>query len=82
MSLREQKRYFEILKKYERKFNSNELEDYKMLVKRDKDDEDLDKLSMQRLIALFEKYHVNREKKNLDFLFKKHSEEENNDTNQ
>ncbi len=82
MSLREQKRYFEILKKYERKLNSNELEDYKMLVKRDKDDEDLDKLSMQRLIALFEKYHVNREKKNLDFLFKKPSEEENNNTNQ
>ncbi|MBS3946026.1 MAG: hypothetical protein KGZ42_11035 [Melioribacter sp.] len=78
MSLREQKRYFEILKKYERKFNSNELEDYKMLVKRDKDDEDLDKLSMQRLIELHEKYHVNREKKNLDFLFKKPSEEENN----
>jgi hypothetical protein len=82
MSLREQKRYFEILKKYERKFNSNELEDYKMLVKRDKDDEDLDKLSMQRLIELHEKYHVNREKKNLDFLFKKPSEEENNNTNQ
>lgn len=82
MSLREQKRYFEILKKYERKFNSNELEDYKMLVKRDKDDEDLDKISMQRLIELHEKYHVNREKKNLDFLFKKPSEEENNNTNQ
>jgi hypothetical protein len=82
MGLREQKRYFEILKKYERKFNSNELEDYKMLVKRDKDDEDLDKLSMQRLIALHEKYHVNREKKNLDFLFKKPSEEEENNSNQ
>lgn len=76
MGLREQKRYFETLKKYERKFNPNELDDYKMLVKRDKDDEDLDKLSMQRLIALYEKYHVNREKRNLDFLFKKPSEEE------
>lgn len=71
MSLREQKKYFEILKKYERKFNPKELDDYKMLVKRDKDDEDLDKLSMQRLITLYEKYHVNREKKNLDFLFQK-----------
>lgn len=76
MGLREQKRYFETLKKYERKFNPKELDDYKMLVKRDKDDEDLDKLSMQRLIALYEKYHVNREKRNLDFLFKKPSEEE------
>lgn len=83
MSLREQKRYFEILKKYERKFNPKELEDYKMLVKRDKDDEDLDKLSMQRLIELYEKYHVNREKKNLDYLFKKPSEEQTeNNSNQ
>lgn len=82
MSLREQKRYFEILKKYERKFNPKELEDYKMLVKRDKDDEDLDKLSMQRLIALYEKYHVNREKKNLDYLFKKPSEQTENNSNQ
>ena len=79
MSLREQKRYFEILKKYERKFEREELEGYKMLVKRDKDDEDLDKLSMQRLIKLYEKYHVNREKKNLDFLFNKPAEEKSDD---
>jgi hypothetical protein len=70
MGIREQRRYFEILKKYERKFDKTELEDYKMLVKRNKDDEDLDKLSMQRLIALYEKYHVNRIKPNLDNLFK------------
>ncbi|MEW6507982.1 MAG: hypothetical protein AB1432_09585 [Bacteroidota bacterium] len=82
MVLREQKRYFEILKKYEKKFNSNELKDYKMLVKRDKDDEELDKLSMQKLIDLHEKYHINREKKNLDFLFKKPSEEAENNSNQ
>lgn len=82
MSLRVQKRYFEILKKYERKFNPKELEDYKMLVKRDKDDEELDKLSMQKLIDLHEKYHINREKKNLDFLFKKPSEEAENNSNQ
>jgi hypothetical protein len=82
MGLREQKRYFEILKKYEKKFNSNELKDYKMLVKRDKDDEELDKLSMQKLIDLHEKYHMNREKKNLDFLFKKPTEEAENNSNQ
>jgi len=82
MSLRVQKRYFEILKKYERKFNPKELEDYKMLVKRDKDDEDLDKLSMQRLIELYEKYHVNREKKNLDYLFQSPPEQTENNSNQ
>ena len=30
--------------------------DYEMFVKRDKDDEDLDSLSMRRLKELFEKY--------------------------
>lgn len=75
MRSREQKTYFETLKKYERKFERNELDDYKMLLKRDKDEEELDNLSLQRLKALYEKYYVNREKKNLDQLFKKPSEE-------
>ena len=70
MSSREQRDYFSILKRYERQFESNEINDYKMLVKRHKDDEDLDKLSMARLKKLFEKYHVNREKKNYDPFFK------------
>jgi hypothetical protein len=70
MSSREQRDYFSILKRYERQFESNELNDYKMLVKRHKDDEDLDKLSMERLKKLFVKYHINREKKNYDQFFK------------
>ena len=69
MSSREQRDYFAILKRYERKFNDRELDDYKMLLKRHKDDEDLDKLSMQRLKDLYEKYYVNREKKNYDQFF-------------
>lgn len=79
MSSREQKNYFEILKRYERKFDSKELEDYKMLLKRHKDDEDLDKLSLERLKTLYNKYHVNREKKNYDFLFKKNIDNQSND---
>ncbi len=71
MSSREQKSYFETLKRYTQKFESKELEDYKMLLKRHKDDEDLDKLSMQRLSVLYEKYHVNRERKNYDQFFTK-----------
>ena len=70
MSSREQRDYFSILKRYERQFESGELNDYKMLVKRHKDDEDLDKLSMERLKKLFVKYHINREKKNYDQFFK------------
>jgi hypothetical protein len=69
MSSREQKDYFSILKRYERKFEARELDDYKMFLKRHKDDEDLDKLSMQRLKNLYEKYHVNRERKNYDQFF-------------
>jgi len=76
MASREQRNYFDILKRYEKKFESRELEDYKMLVKRHKDDEDLDKLSMQKLQKLFEKYHVNREKKNYDNFFNKPSDTE------
>jgi hypothetical protein len=77
MSSREQRNYFEILKRYERKFESSELEDYKMLLKRHKDDEDLDKLSLKRLINLFEKYHLNRERKNYDHFFNSPDNSEN-----
>ncbi|MEG8947710.1 hypothetical protein [Rosettibacter firmus] len=78
MSSKEQKNYFEILKRYERKFDSKELEEYKMLLKRHKDDEDLDRLSMEKLKALYTKYHVNREKKNYDNLFKKPADNDSN----
>ena len=63
MASREQKKYLESVRRYEKKFESKELEEYKMFVKRDKDDEDLDKLSMGKLKALYEKYYVNRERK-------------------
>ena len=69
MGIREQARYFEILRRYERKFEPRELEDYRMLLKRHKDDEDLDKLSMQRLENLHAKYHLARERKNYDAYF-------------
>jgi hypothetical protein len=71
MSSREQRDYFNVLKRYERKFDEKEQYDYKMFLKRHKDDEDLDKLSMARLKKLYEKYHLNRERKNYDQFFKK-----------
>lgn len=71
MSSHEQRHYFEILKRYERKFETKETDDYKMLLIRHKDDEDLDKQSMQRLKNLYEKYYVHREKKDYDQFFKK-----------
>ncbi len=71
MRTREQKLYLDTLKRYERKFERQELDDYKMFVKRDKDEEELDSLSLGKLKLMYEKYHVNRVRKNLDDLFKK-----------
>lgn len=68
---RDQKKYFEVLRRYERKFDPKEADDYRMMLMRHKDDEDLDKESLGRLQDLYEKYYVNREKKNYDDFFKK-----------
>ncbi|MGE5682005.1 MAG: hypothetical protein ACM34K_14140 [Bacillota bacterium] len=79
---RDQLKYFEVLRRFERKFTHKELEDYKMLLLRHKDEEDLDKQSLERLKLLYEKYYVNRERKNYEDFFKKpeHPEDEpNND---
>lgn len=75
MSYRDQKKYIDALKRYEHKMESKERETYKMFVKRHKDDEDLDKLSMEKLHNLYKKYHLEREKKNFDHLFKKKNNE-------
>ncbi|MFA3782417.1 hypothetical protein ABRY23_05060 [Melioribacteraceae bacterium 4301-Me] len=71
MTFKDQKKYFEILQRYEKKFDKAENEDYRMLLKRHKDDEELDKLSLERLEKLYIKYHASREKKNFDQYFKK-----------
>lgn len=77
MTHREQTKYIETLKKYERKMEAKEAEIFKMFLKRHKDDEDLDKLSAEKLIELYNKYHVNREKKDPNLLFKSHPNENN-----
>ena len=75
MSHRDQKKYIDTLKKYEKKFDARERDVFKMYVKRDKDDEDLDKLSMQKLEELYKKYHLNRERKDYNQFFKKPDED-------
>ncbi|MBZ0181845.1 MAG: hypothetical protein K8F60_05260 [Melioribacteraceae bacterium] len=74
MSLRDQQKFLSALKRYEKKMEPKELEDYKMLVKRDKMEEDLDKLSMDRLKSYYEKYHLNRERKDYSNFFKDNEE--------
>jgi hypothetical protein len=67
----DQKKYLATLKRYEKKMDRDEREMYTMLVKRHKDDEDLDNISFGKLKDLFTKYYTNRDKKNFDHLFKK-----------
>ncbi len=56
MSSVDQKKLIEGLRYRTSKMLSKDKYDYEMFVKRDKDDEDLDSLSMKRLKELFEKY--------------------------
>jgi hypothetical protein len=50
-----------------------ELEDYKKFVKRQKDDEDFDTVSMKRLKDIYDKFYVSVDKSKYDHLFKKSS---------
>lgn len=67
----DQKKYLEALKRFERKFTSEELKEFKMFQKRNKDDEDLDNISFQKLKNLYSKYCINRGKPDINDLFKK-----------
>jgi hypothetical protein len=74
MSYRDQQKYIETLKKYERKFDRKESEDFKMFLKRQKDEEDFDTVSMKRLKELYDKYNVPVDKSKYDSFFKKKEE--------
>ncbi len=71
MPFREQKEMIEVLRDYEQKMSRDEQEDFEMFVKRHKDDEELDSLSMKRLKELYEKYYINRPRKPFKDPFKK-----------
>ena len=71
MSFRDQKKYLDILKKYERNFSYDDKKTYDMFVKRQKDDEDFDTISMKKLKDLHDKYYKPVDKTKFDNLFKK-----------
>ena len=73
-SFKEQKRYIEALKRFEKQFDRKELEEYKMFVKRHKDEDEFDTLSMQRLRELHDKYHKPVDTSKYDKYFKKPGE--------
>lgn len=75
MSLhRDQKKYLEALKKFERNFSRQELEDFKMIIKRDKDEEELDSIAMKKLKELFEKYNKPVDTSKYEKFFRKNTE--------
>ncbi len=74
MSFRDQKKYLEYLKKHERKFTREESELFKIFIKRDKDDEDFDTVSMKRLRDMYDKYYTAVDKSKYDAFFKKKDE--------
>ena len=71
MSYREQRKLLDELKKHERKFNRQENDEYKMFIKRQKDDEDFDSVSMRRLKELYNKYYKPADFSKYDKFFKK-----------
>jgi len=46
----------ELLRDYSHKMRGNDLDEFEMMRKRDKDDEDLDEITRKRLFALLAKY--------------------------
>jgi hypothetical protein len=74
MSYRDQKKYLEYLHRHERKFTRDEMESYKMFIKRDKDEEEFDSVSMKKLKDLYDKYYTSVDKSKYDSFFKKKEE--------
>lgn len=74
MAFRDQQKYLDFLKRFENKMDRNELEDYKKFVKRQKDDEDFDTVSMKRLKDLYDKFYSHVDKSKYDHFFKKSNE--------
>lgn len=77
MSFRDQAKYLEFLKKFERKFDHKEAEDFKMFLKMHKDEEEFDSITMNKLKSLYDKYNVPVDRSKFDVFFKKKETEQN-----
>ncbi|MBI2419601.1 MAG: hypothetical protein HYV28_17200 [Ignavibacteriales bacterium] len=70
MAWREQKKFLDELKKFEPKMSEIDRDQYKMFVKREKDEEELDSLSMGRLREMHARYCIPAPKRDFNSLFK------------
>lgn len=71
MSHRDQTKYLDFLKRFERKFDRKEAEDFKMFIKMQKDEEEFDSVTMKKLKFLYDKYNVPIDRSKYDGFFKK-----------
>lgn len=71
MSYRHQKKYIEELRRKERLMNPKEKDEFKMLVKMDKDEEEFDTVSFASLEELHKKYCRSSTSVSLGELFRK-----------
>ena len=71
MSYRDQAKYLDFLKRFERKFDRKEAEDFKMFIKMQKDEEEFDSVTMKKLKFLYDKYNVPIDRSKYDGFFKK-----------
>jgi hypothetical protein len=55
MTKTEQHHIIELVREYSHKLKGREADEFEMMAKRDRDDEDLDRLSVTKLLALYEK---------------------------
>lgn len=74
-SQRDQRKYLDTLKKYERKFNRKEYDEFQIMLKRDKDEEEFDTVTMKRLKELYDKYYEPVDTSKYDKFFKKSADE-------
>jgi len=77
MSYRDQAKYLDFLRKSERKFDRKEAEDFKMFLKMQKDEEEFDSVTMNKLKSLYDKYNLPVDQSKYDAFFKKKETEQN-----
>ncbi len=75
MSYRDQAKYIEFLKRFERKFDRKEADEFKMFLKMHKDEEEFDSITMKKLKALYDKYNLPVDRSKYDSFFKKNEPE-------
>ncbi len=77
MSYREQKKLLAEVKAFENKMLPSDRDALKLFLKREKDEDEFDTLSMARLRTLHEKYYKPRPKPDLSKFFKPAVKEDN-----